>query len=229
MDSDIALNSRRLDRVDSIVLRDAESELNGTILLPESPTASILIASAGEAQKYSSLFTRLSEHLASNGFACFIVDLLGDRESSPELVENLAFLKRRLSLAHQWIEGELRTTNLPLGVFATGTAAAAALKLSRQASWADSVVSCNGRPDLAAPRLYKVRVPVMLLVNSRNRELLRLNRATQRVLPNSRLEILSGDTHVFEMAPVVEKISKLSSLWFSRHLAESARKRRQAA
>jgi pimeloyl-ACP methyl ester carboxylesterase len=82
-----------------------------------------------------------------------------------------------------------------------------------------AVVSRGGRPDLAAPLLPKVTAPTLLIVGSRDPEVLRVNRQAQELLGGeSKLEIVPGATHLFEEPGALERVAQLARDWFERHL-----------
>jgi putative phosphoribosyl transferase len=90
---------------------------------------------------------------------------------------DIGMLGRRLVSILDAIRREPLLGALPLGLFASGTAAAAALvaAVARPAQ-VRCVISCAGRPDLAGPLLTKVRVPVLLVVDGGDLESIRANR-----------------------------------------------------
>jgi hypothetical protein len=64
---------------------------------------------------------------------------------------------------------------------------------------AAAVVSRDGRPELAAPRLSRVTAPTLLVVGGRDEEVLRLNRAAASMMRcKHRVSVVPGATHLFE-------------------------------
>ena len=60
-------------------------------------------------------------------------------------------------------------------------------------------MSRGGRPDLAGPRLARVRAPILLIVGGADRLVPDLNRQAQaRLTCENRLEVIPGATHLFE-------------------------------
>jgi pimeloyl-ACP methyl ester carboxylesterase len=82
------------------------------------------------------------------------------------------------------------------------------------------VVSRGGRPDLAAPRLSDVAAPTLLIVGSRDVQVLDLNqRAADAMSCVHQVEIVPGATHLFEEPGTLESAAGLARDWFLRYLA----------
>ena len=72
-----------------------------------------------------------------------------------------------------------------------------------------------GRPDLAAPRLGRVRAPTLLVVGGDDRVVLSLNRQAQAAMTaECRLEVVPGATHLFEEPGALEEVARLAGAWF---------------
>ncbi|MYW06843.1 phosphoribosyltransferase, partial [Streptomyces sp. SID2563] len=86
-----------------------------------------------------------------------------------------------------------------------------------------AVVSRGGRPDLAGARLGEVRSPTLLLVGSRDTEVLDLNRRAQAQLHcENRLDVVPGATHLFEEPGTLDDVAERAHDWFAGHLADGA-------
>ena len=112
------------------------------------------------------------------------------------------------------------TFELPIGLFGASTGAAAALVAAAAAPYAvAAVVSRGGRPDLAGTALPRVRAPTLLLVGSRDPEVLVLNRwALGRLGGTSELAVVPGATHLFEEPGTLEAVADLATGWFRTYL-----------
>jgi pimeloyl-ACP methyl ester carboxylesterase len=87
-------------------------------------------------------------------------------------------------------------------------------------------VSRGGRPDLAADSLEAVEAPVLLIVGSRDTQVLELNRtAADRIRTECRIAIVDGATHLFEEPGALEEVATVAAAWFSRFLGGSASQR----
>ncbi len=113
------------------------------------------------------------------------------------------------------------TANLKIGYFGASTGAAAALVAAAEHPLAvGAVVSRGGRPDLASSYLPAVQAPTLLLVGSKDTQVIELNRRAFSLLRcEKQLEIIPGASHLFEEPGTLEKVAQLASQWFTRYLA----------
>ena len=90
---------------------------------------------------------------------------------------------------------------------------------STRATNVAAIVSRGGRPDLAHACLPQVRVPTLLVVGSRDREVLELNRrAMQQMTAPTRLHIVEGAGHLFDEAGTLAEVTLAAATWFRKHL-----------
>jgi pimeloyl-ACP methyl ester carboxylesterase len=81
-----------------------------------------------------------------------------------------------------------------------------------------AVVSRGGRPDLAGDALSLVEAPTLLIVGSRDHEVLAMNQdALAQLHCEKHLEIVPGATHLFEEPGTLEVVARLAADWFARH------------
>jgi pimeloyl-ACP methyl ester carboxylesterase len=65
-----------------------------------------------------------------------------------------------------------------------------------------------------------VRAPTLLIVGSRDEQVLELNRqAKQQLTAVSKIEVVEGATHLFEELGALEQVARLAAEWFRDHLA----------
>ena len=87
-----------------------------------------------------------------------------------------------------------------------------------------AIVSRGGRPDLAGNVLRRVAAPVLLIVGSNDPDVLDLNRgAAERILAETRVEVVPGATHLFEEPGALDIVAELATSWFVRNLVERVR------
>jgi alpha-beta hydrolase superfamily lysophospholipase len=133
---------------------------------------------------------------------------------------DIALLARRLVAAVDWLRHSA-APELPLGLFGASTGAAAALvAAAERPDDVRAVVSRGGRPDLAGAALARVRAPTLLIVGSRDPQVLELNRLALQALaaPEKQLMIVAGATHLFEEPGALDEVARLAADWFSRYL-----------
>jgi dienelactone hydrolase len=167
-----------------------------------------------------------------------LIDLLTAEEESEDLTTrrlrfDIGLLSKRVIGAIDWLAagptaGDLPPDiqDLPTGCFGASTGAAAALVAAADRPHrVAAVVSRSGRPDLAGDALARVSAPTLLIVGSRDPEVIQLNRRAQADLGGvSRLEIVPGAGHMFEEPGTLERASVLTRDWFQEYLVVSARR-----
>lgn len=86
------------------------------------------------------------------------------------------------------------------------------------------MVSRGGRPDLASTEaLARVACPTLLLVGSRDEDVLELNRqAASHMRCPHRLSIIPGATHFFEEPGTLEAVARQAADWFEQYLPPAA-------
>jgi pimeloyl-ACP methyl ester carboxylesterase len=160
--------------------------------------------------------------LHAEGLATLLFDLLTDAEANDRAnVFDIELLGSRLLSATSWLRADpdLGPT-LPLGYFGASTGAAAALWAAADlGDGVRAVVSRGGRPDLAGPRLPQVRSPTLLIVGSRDEQVLEMNReAKAHMTAEADLVVLPGATHLFEEPGALERVAELAAGWFAGRL-----------
>lgn len=199
----------------------AGGALAGDLWLPDEPRGLVIFAHGSGSSRLSPRNRAVASALNEAGFATLLFDLLTDREGRRrELVFDIALLARRLELVTHAALDEPATRSLPIGYFGASTGAAAALHAASAAGdVVRAVVSRGGRPDLAADRLAHVSAPTLLIVGSRDPEVLELNRRAARMLrcPH-RLTVVEGAGHLFEEPGTLATVAQLAAEWFAEHL-----------
>jgi putative phosphoribosyl transferase len=209
----------------------------GILTLPPEAVGIVVFAHGSGSGRLSPRNNAVADVLHRARFGTLLIDLLTAEEEREDLITrrlrfNIALLARRVVGAIDWLVaratvGDLPADiqDLPLGCFGASTGAAAALvAAAERPDRVLAVVSRSGRPDLAGEALARVRAPTLLIVGSRDPEVIRLNRQAQAALAGvSRLEIVPGATHLFEEPGTLEHAAALTRDWFQQYLVRSAR------
>jgi pimeloyl-ACP methyl ester carboxylesterase len=217
---------------DEVELPLADTGLAGLLTLPPGAKGIVVFAHGSGSSRHSPRNAAVASVLVDAGFATLILDLLTpDEEAADRFTARFRFdvrlLADRVIGAIDWLAADALVGDippaiggLPLGCFGASTGAAAALvAAAERPERVGAVVSRGGRPDLAAPLLPKVTAPTLLIVGSRDPEVLRVNRQAQELLGGeSKLEIVAGATHLFEEPGALERVAQLARDWFERHL-----------
>lgn len=195
--------------------------LPGILTLPPSPAGLVIFAHGSGSSRLSGRNRRVAEALVAANFGTLLFDLLTLREADDRTnVFDIGLLASRLSAVATWAAREPATFELPIGLFGASTGAAAALVAAARAPHTvAAVVSRGGRPDLAGGALERVHAPTLLIVGSRDPEVLSLNRgALARLGGVKELSIVPGATHLFEEPGTLEVVADLATGWFTHYI-----------
>lgn len=159
--------------------------------------------------------------LHEHRLATLLFDLLAEDEAPDRRsVFDIERLAQRLVDALDWLGGQaLAGGHDRVGLFGTGTGAAAALRAAAERPGRiGAVVSRGGHVELAAEVLPRVQVPTLLVVGGADRELLQSNRDALRALRcEKRLEIVPGATQLFDEPGALDAVAHLAADWFVGH------------
>lgn len=208
----VRVRSKRGDAID----------LPGRITLPENAKGLVLFAHGSGSSRQSPRNVFVASVLNESWIGTFLFDLLTEQEAADRVnVFDVTLLADRLVTAIRQVCGEPATASLPIGLFGASTGAAAALVAATREPRVEAVVSRGGRADMAGPLLRRVHAPTLLIVGSRDEEVLALNREALEELPCvKQLAIVRGATHLFEEPGTLEEAATLASEWFSRHFGK---------
>ena len=204
-------------------IQEGGAVLAGDLHVPPGATGLVVFAHGSGSSRFSPRNRQVAAALHGAGLGTLLMDLLTAEEErldtrTAELRFDITLLGRRTTGAVEQMAS--REPLLPLGCFGASTGAAAALVAAgARPELVRAVVSRGGRPDLAGPVLGQVRAPTLLIVGSRDREVLALNeQAKSRMTCEVELQLVEGATHLFEEPGALERVAFLAGQWFGRHL-----------
>jgi putative phosphoribosyl transferase len=204
-----------------------DARLEGDLTVPRETIGTVVFAHGSGSGRFSPRNQYVAAELVGGGLATLLMDLLTSAEEAVDrrtahLRFDIRLLSERVIAAIDWLEADEQVGSLHVGCFGASTGAAAALvAAAERPRKARAVVSRGGRPDLAGEALRRVTAPTLLIVGSRDTEVLRLNQEAQRLLAGeSRLEIVPGASHLFEEPGTLEQVAALARDWFVWHLRE---------
>ena len=223
---------RRLD----VEVPVGDVRVPGILTLPPGAVGMVVFAHGSGSGRLSPRNNAVADVLHRAGIGTLLIDLLTAEEEREDLITrrlrfNIALLARRVIGAIDWLAAGAIVGDLPpdvqdlrLGCFGASTGAAAALvAAAERRERVAAVVSRSGRADLAGEALSRVTAPTLLIVGSRDPEVLRLNRQAQAALGGvSRLEIVPGASHLFEEPGALERAAALTRDWFQEYLVHAA-------
>jgi dienelactone hydrolase len=205
--------------------------VEGDLCIPDGARGLVVFAHGSGSGRHSPRNQAVARSLQGQGLATLLADLLTpDEEALDRRTAHLRFdiplLGQRVVALVDWAGRQPDLARLPFGAFGASTGAAAALvaaaALPREIG---AVVSRGGRPDLAGNSLPFVRAPTLLIVGSRDVEVIALNeQAKARMRCPVSLAIVPGASHLFEEPGTLEEVAALAGTWFAAHLGGESRR-----
>jgi pimeloyl-ACP methyl ester carboxylesterase len=202
---------------------DHDQTIYGHLINPEEPKAWVIFAHGSGSSRKSSRNNFVANDLAKRGFGCLLFDLLTEEED--QIYANrfdIELLTQRLLLATTWLRHSEFYHSVPMAFFGASTGSACALLAASKIQDKIpllTVISRGGRPDLAGEEnLKKVNIPVLLIVGSKDEEVMVLNEKASQFLKNCQLVSIPGAHHLFEEPGALEKVTGIVGDWLLEHI-----------
>ena len=195
----------------------------GNIAIPDGAGGIVLFAHGSGSGRHSPRNNFVAQKLRDAGLATFMMDLLTEDEEradmrSREFRFDIELLAERLVLATEWLDSDDKTGELEVGYFGSSTGAAAAIVAAADRDDIGAIVSRGGRVDLGGDALGRFTAPILMLVGSKDHQVLQMNRdAMERMNAPAELKIIEGAGHLFEEPGKLEEVSDLAAAWFASH------------
>lgn len=201
-----------------VLIASGETRLAGLLVLPPGPRGMVLSIEASAVRHRSPRGNHLVDELRRAGLATLLLELLGPDEARADQHRfDLPLLGTRLGCAADWLAAEPHTKTLPLGLFASGRDAAAALQFAAcRPERVAAVVSSGGRPDLAgADALARVHAPTLLVIDEDDRSVIEHNRrAFDQLGCEKDLAVIRGARGRTELPAPSQDVAQLAARWF---------------
>jgi putative phosphoribosyl transferase len=195
--------------------------VDGELIIPDEAQNVVIFAHGSGSSRLSPRNQMVANYLHEHKLGTFLFDLLTkeeDRDYSNRF--NIELLAKRLIATTEWLQSREETKGLYYSYFGASTGAAAALIAASAKPQITAVVSRGGRPDLAMESLGNVKAPTLLIVGSRDYDVLKLNqKALEKLISEKQLTEVEGATHLFEEPGTMEEVCRLAADWFKKHLA----------
>jgi dienelactone hydrolase len=207
-----------------VIIESKGGALAGDLTVPDQPVGIVVFAHGSGSSRHSTRNRAVAGVLQSSGLATLLLDLLTEAEDqvdvrTRQLRFDIELLADRVGTAVDQIREQPAVRGLPVGLFGASTGAAAALVAAAHDHSIGAVVSRGGRPDLAGAALHRVQAPTLLIVGSRDEQVLDLNRlAARQLAASSRIEVVQGATHLFEEPGALEEVAGLAAGWLRKHV-----------
>ncbi len=202
-----------------------EHVLEGDLRVPPDAAGLVIFAHGSGSSRFSSRNGAVARTLEQARLATLLLDLLTDREEAEDGISgeyrfDIELLGGRVMAAVDWATEDPALEHLPIALFGASTGAAAALVAAAgRPALVRAVISRGGRPDLAHAALRKVQAPTLLIVGSRDTEVIELNRrAMAKMIVPADLVIIPGATHLFEEEGTLEQVASHASDFCRQHV-----------
>ncbi|MGI9253015.1 MAG: dienelactone hydrolase family protein [Thermomicrobiales bacterium] len=219
--------SRDIGRTDVTIPSDS-IHLAGTYSEPRGARGVVLFAHGSGSSRHSPRNKTVAAELEAAGFATLLLDLLTVKEEQIDEITreyrfDIPMLGERLISAIDWLASHGWTAPGAIGLFGASTGAGAALiAAAARPEAVGAAVSRGGRPDLAGAHLAAVRAPTLMIVGSRDEQVIDLNRQAMAAMTCPvHLAIVPGATHLFEEPGTMSQVIGLARDWFLTHLGAS--------
>jgi predicted alpha/beta-hydrolase family hydrolase len=217
--------SASIERMD-VSVDTGHVALQGSLAVTDDARAVVVIAHGSGSPDARALDRRVAERLNESGLATLCADLLTTKEQEIDagtgrLRFHIPLLADRLCAAVAWVGRHARTGDLPIGLFASRTGAAAALvAAANDPATVGAVVCLGGRPDLAEEALGRVLAPVLLIVGDQNKRIVQLNQmASERLEAPHRIVLVPEVKYGFEEPSRLEQVAERAAGWYHEHIA----------
>lgn len=208
--------------VEDVTVQAGPIALPGILSIPPDPQGYVIFAHGSGSSRLSSRNQAVARWLVDRGCATLLFDLLTNEEAADrQNVFDIPLLGGRVVEATNWLRARPEAASQAIGLFGASTGAAAALvAAARLGDAITSVVSRGGRPDLAIPDMPQVTSPILMIVGSRDEQVLDLNRkAQQHMTCKNKLTVIPGATHLFEEPGTLEEAARCAGDWLLNHFA----------
>lgn len=205
---------------DEVQIPSGNVKLDGELIVPLNAESVVIFSHGSGSSRFSSRNRMVAGYLHQNNIGTLLFDLLTEEED--KLYKNrfnINLLTQRLCNITTWLEQFPAAKDCTFGFFGASTGAASALKAAVLLPQIATVVCRGGRPDLALEELHKIKIPVLLIVGSRDFDVLQLNMQAYNELTSAKkIEIVDGATHLFEEPGKMEMVANLAAKWFINYL-----------
>lgn len=213
----------------SVRIPAGRAMLDADLTIPEGAHGIVIFAHGSGSSRKSTRNRAVAQSLHVAGLATLLLDLLTMEEDAVDRYTaqhrfDIPLLASRLVAAIDWAVEAPETRALPIALFGASTGAAAALiAAAERPALVRAVVSRGGRPDLAGASLPHVRAASLLIIGSRDDEVIALNEqaAAQMTCPRE-IAIVAGATHLFEEPGTLEEVQVLAAKFIREHIATVA-------
>ena len=211
----------------TIKIQAGTVELEGFLTIPKTATGLVVFVHGSGSSRFSKRNQYVAELFNRAGLATLLFDLLTQEENAIDVITreyrfDIELLSQRTIATVDWITDQIFLENLSIGLFGASTGAAAALMAAAaRPNEIECIVSRGGRVDLAIPALGSVIAPTLMIVGSRDIDVLHLNQLAKHAMKcECKLITIEGATHLFEELGTLKMAAVSAREWFLKYLDE---------
>lgn len=201
------------------------ARINGILTVPERPRGLVIFAHATGRSRTNPRNHLLAEILNKASLATLVCDLLtAEEEVIAELTgdyrHDVSLQAARLNAVTDWCADEPTLRGLPIGYFAAGSAAAAAIMSAvDHPVVVRAIVTRGGRPDLAWNYLARETAPTLLIAGERDTPIRTMNWVALQQLGGRDNDawIVPRAGHLFLEPGALEDVGQHAAHWFTQH------------
>ncbi len=199
--------------------------LEADLVVPPQPRGLVVFAQAGGKGRRDPRNLQLARSLHEQDLGTLLFDLLQPEEARDAARhDDVTLLAARLADTLDWMDRRPALAHLPVALFGTGAAAAAAIQAAAARPHRVYALAVHGaRTELAGTALSRLKSPTLLVAGSRDAEALALYKLSQKKLHAlGQLAVVDGAMSVTDEPTALAKLVRLATDWFVSHIPSAA-------
>jgi putative phosphoribosyl transferase len=208
-----------------VLILSGDTVMQARLTSRENNTGAVIVASLGETAQHSG-YLRVADQFAAARSAVLMLDLLtADEQQIDARTEhyrwNVPLITARLSDAVRWMRRH--TGDVPVLIFATGSVAAAALKLDAEQAHIASLILAGARTDLVNDILPRVKAPTLLLVGESDPSLVHINTVAHEAMRCEKsMQVIRNTSRLVDDQETIQAIVVQAWRWAVDHTPQPA-------
>ena len=193
-------------------------------LLAHSPDTAglILIAQNSVGNHRDSREAHFATRMQDAGYATLIFDLLTRHEDvrDPDVRYNTPLLGQRISALFEWLRHQPPLVPLPIGLVASSTGSAAAIRaMAREPMMVSALVCRGGRSGLAGMSpLRQIACPTRMIGGEKDDGLVHVRHAYDLLTCTKDWQVVTGTDDLFREPGALDIAATQAADWFHQHL-----------
>lgn len=205
-----------------IVLRESAA-LRGYLHVPEGADTIVLFVHGQGSDSKSPRSQKLAQYLSAAGYATLLFDLTTTQEAEYRNSQfDLNKFVDRVCEVVDWCAQEKETSYLRIVLFGASTGGGiSVLAATKRPDSVEAVITRGGRVDLVESQGQKISCPLLMIVGSRDREVLEINRRyAQRLKGLAHVATVTDASHLFEEPGAMDEVARQATTFMQKHLPD---------